>query len=73
MIVPIYEPASLSGRTKVKIVGFGAFLLKGVSGKGNNSKVTGYFLEIVPPDGLEYILDPNQNDYGLRTAKLVSE
>jgi len=73
MIVPIYEPGSLSGRSEVKIVGFGAFLLKGVNGRGNNSRVTGYFLETVPPDGIKYIIDPDQENYGLRAAKLISE
>jgi len=73
MIVPIYEPSSLQGRSQVKIVGFGAFLLKGVSGKGTNSRVSGYFLETIPPDGMNYTIDPNQEDYGLRTAKLISE
>ena len=54
MVVPIYDPDSLAGRDQVKIVGFGAFLLKGVEGSGNDSRVSGYFLEIVPPDGLQF-------------------
>jgi len=73
MIVPIYDPLSMIGRSHVKIVGFGAFLLKGVTGTGNNSRVTGYFLETVPPDGIEYFIDPHQNNYGLRAAKLISQ
>lgn len=73
MIVPIYDPTLLVGRSQVKVVGFGAFLLKGVDGSGNNSRVSGYFLEMVPPDGLEFTINPNQEDYGLRTARLISE
>ena len=73
MIVPIYEPTSLSGMSQVKIVGFAAFLLKGVDGSGNDSRVSGCFLEIVPPDGLEFTINPNQEDYGLLQARLISE
>jgi len=71
MIVPIFDPTQLSGRDEVRIVGFGAFLLKGVEGSGNQSIVTGYFLKMVPPDGIYYELDPDQNDYGLHAAKLL--
>jgi Flp pilus assembly protein TadG len=71
MIVPIFDPTSLQGRSEVHIVGFGVFLLKGVAGSGNKSTVTGYFLEMVPPDGLDFELDPNQTDYGLHASRLV--
>lgn len=71
MIVPIFEPTDLSGRDEVKIVGFGAFLLKGVEGTGHESVVSGYFLQMVPPEGLRYTLDPSGADYGLHAAKLV--
>lgn len=71
MIVPIFDPTTLSGRDEVKIVGFGAFLLRGVEGTGNESVVSGYFLRMVPPEGLRYTLDPNGADYGLHAAKLV--
>ncbi|MGB9825185.1 MAG: pilus assembly protein TadG-related protein [Desulfofundulus sp.] len=71
MIVPIFDPTDLSGRDEVRIVGFGAFLLKGVEGAGKESIVTGYFLQMVPPQGLRYTLDPNGADYGLHAAKLV--
>jgi len=71
MIVPIFDPTDLSGRDEVRIVGFGVFLLKGVEGSGNQSIVTGYFLKMVPPDGIYYELDPNQTDYGLHAAKLL--
>jgi len=73
MIVPVFEPTSLGGRTKVLLVGFAAFLLKGVQGKGNANDVTGYFLQIVPPEGHKYALDPNQASHGLRTARLIDE
>jgi Flp pilus assembly protein TadG len=71
MIVPIFDPTDLSGRDKVKIVGFAAFLLKGVEGSGNKSNVKGYFLQMVPPEGLRYTIDPNGTDYGLHAAKLM--
>lgn len=69
MIVPIYDPTSLNGRDEVKIVGFGSFLIKDVWGGGKY--VSGYFLEMVPPEGLDYTVDPNQADYGLHAARLV--
>jgi Flp pilus assembly protein TadG len=71
MIVPIFDPIAVSGRDEVKIVGFGAFLLKGVEGTGNESVVSGYFLRMVPPEGLDYTVDPNAPDYGLHAAKLM--
>lgn len=71
MIVPIFDSTELSGRDEVKIVGFGAFLLKEVEGSGNKSIVTGYFLKMVPPEGMDYELDPEQSDYGLHAAKLL--
>lgn len=71
MIVPIFDPTDLSGRDEVKIVGFGAFLLKGVEGAGNESVVSGYFLQLVPPEGLRYAVDSSLADYGLHAAKLV--
>jgi hypothetical protein len=73
MIVPIFDPTELAGRDQVQIVGFAAFLLKGVEGSGNESQVIGHFLEIVPPEGLKFDLDPDQADYGLRTARLIDD
>jgi hypothetical protein len=70
-IVPIFDPTSLQGRDEVQIVGFGAFLLKGVGGGGNECNVSGWFLEMVPPDGLKFTVDPEQADYGLHTARLL--
>jgi hypothetical protein len=71
MIVPIFDPGTIQGRDEVQIVGFGVFLLKGVEGSGNESNVTGYFLRMVPPNGIDYELDPHQTDYGLHAAKLL--
>jgi len=73
IIVPIIDPTSMQGRSKVQVVGFGAFLLKGVDGNGINSIVRGYFLETTVPTGLTYTTSPNQTSYGLyvRSAKLV--
>lgn len=71
MIVPIFDPTSLEGRDEVKIVGFASFLLKDAYDSGNESIVSGYFLEMVPPDGLKYTIDPNQSDYGLHATRLV--
>lgn len=70
-IVPVYAPDSLQGRDEVRIVGFAAFLLKEVGGKGNDSYVSGYFLQTVPSDGLKYTIDPNQTDYGLHATRLI--
>jgi hypothetical protein len=71
MIVPIFNPTPLHGRDEVQIVGFAAFLLKGVEGRGKESEVSGYFLQMVPPEGLRYTIEPHQSDYGLHAAKLV--
>lgn len=71
MIVPIYDPASIQGRDEVYIVGFGAFFLKEVRGQGNNSSVVGYFIELVPPEGLYVETDPNQDYYGVAKARLI--
>jgi len=72
MIVPIFDPSSLlQGRDEVRIVGFGSFLLKGVSGSGSKNEVTGYFIKMVPPDGTEFTIDPSQQNYGLHAARIV--
>ncbi|TYP53770.1 pilus assembly protein TadG-related protein [Thermosediminibacter litoriperuensis] len=72
MMVPVFDPDSLSsGRDQVKIVGFAAFLLKGVEGSGNQNVVSGYFLRIVPQDGLKFTIDPGQTDYGFTASRLV--
>ena len=71
MIVPIYDPQSIAGRDEVYIVGFGAFFLKEVRGQGNDSSVVGYFIELVPPEGLYVETDPNQDYYGVAKARLI--
>jgi len=73
IIVPIVNPTSMQGRSKVQVVGFGAFLLKGVDGNGINSIVRGYFLETIVPTGLTYTTSPSQTSYGLYgcSAQLV--
>jgi Flp pilus assembly protein TadG len=68
----------------VQIVGFAAFFLEGVAGNGNNSVITGRFIQtIVPNDqtsaSLSDLLNTenevetggSSSDYGLYTAKLV--
>ncbi|NLY50300.1 MAG: hypothetical protein GX062_04775, partial [Firmicutes bacterium] len=64
MIVPVFDPTELAGRDEVQIVGFAAFLLKGVAGSGNQCEVTGYFLEMVPPEDSRFVLAPGEGDYG---------
>jgi hypothetical protein len=72
MMVPIFDPESLAGgRTQVRIVGFAAFLLKGVEGSGGENVVTGYFLRTIPQDGLKFNIDPSQPNYGLAAARLI--
>lgn len=71
MIVPVYAPASLYGRDEVQVLGFASFLLKGVQGTGEDSIVTGYFLKLIPPDGLAFTINPSQTDYGLHAARLL--
>jgi len=72
MIVPVFDPSSLmQGRDEVRIVGFAAFLIKGISGSGSESEVTGYFLKIIPPDGSYFTIIGSQQNYGLHAAKLV--
>ncbi|MEN1760995.1 pilus assembly protein TadG-related protein [Anoxynatronum sibiricum] len=71
MIVPIYDPQTLQGRTTVIVVGFAAFFAQEVEGSGNKNNVKGYFLERVPPEGMEYETDLNQDYYGLAAARLI--
>lgn len=72
VVVPVYDPNSLEqGRDQVLIVGFAAFFLEGVAGHGNESFVTGTFLETTPPPGTSYDVDPDATDYGLSATKLV--
>ncbi|RDV84064.1 pilus assembly protein TadG-related protein [Ammonifex thiophilus] len=67
VIVPVYRPTALAGRDEVEIVGFAAFFIEKVAGRGNECCVTGYFLEHLTQAGRGM----NGRDYGLRTAKLI--
>jgi hypothetical protein len=50
----------------VKVVGFGAFLINGYVGNGNDNWVQGSFISyVVPGEG-----DDNETDYGLYSAQL---
>jgi len=64
--IPIIEIISESGNSiqQVQIVGFAAFFIEGVAGNGNNSIVTGRFIQTLPSNG-------QSNDFGLCTPKLV--
>ena len=66
--IPIVEIISESGSSiqQVQIVGFAAFFLEGVAGNGNDSVVTGWFLQTLPSNG-------QSNDFGLCTPKLVAD
>ena len=84
--VPIVEVISESGDAvhQVQIVGFAAFFLEGVEGVGNESIVTGRFLQTIVPNsqssGSMINLQTREeaireggaaNDYGLYAPKLV--
>jgi len=72
ILVPVFDPSTLDqGRDDVLIVGFASFLLEGVNGTGNESEVTGTFLQMAPPPAGSYDINPDAPDYGLRAAKLV--
>ncbi len=85
--IPIVKIISESGNSinEVQIVGFAAFFLEGVAGNGNDSVVTGWFIETLTSNGktsanLSDLLNTEQamengvagNDFGLYTPKLVA-
>ncbi|HBV86974.1 MAG TPA: hypothetical protein DEF42_10070 [Desulfosporosinus sp.] len=85
--IPIVRIISESGNSihEVQIVGFAAFFLEGVAGNGNNSVVTGWFIETLVPNGqtsgnLADLLRTEQdmengvasNNFGLYTPKLIA-
>ena len=85
--IPIVKIISESGNSihKVEIVGFAAFFLEGVAGNGNQSVVTGWFIETLVSNGqtsatLADLLNTEQdmengdasNDFGLYAPKLVA-
>lgn len=81
MYIPIVTPY---GHNEMKIVGFAAFFLDGVPGNGNNSIITGRFLQKLASNGhnnasLSNLLQTEfdmehggaSTDFGLYTPKLV--
>lgn len=85
--IPIVKIISESGNSinQVQIVGFAAFFLEGVAGNGNESIVTGWFIETLVSNGqtsatLADLLNTEQdmedgkasNDFGLYAPKLVA-
>lgn len=81
MYIPIVTPY---GKNEIKIVGFAAFFLDGVPGNGNNSIITGRFLQKLASNGcnnasLNVLLQTEHDienggastDFGLYTPKLV--
>jgi len=87
MYIPIVKIISESGNSiqQVQIVGFAAFFLEGVAGNGNDSVVTGWFIQTLTSNGdtsakLSDLLKIEQdmesgiasNDFGLYTPKLVA-
>ncbi|KJS48121.1 Tad domain-containing protein [Desulfosporosinus sp. BICA1-9] len=84
--IPIVKIISESGNSihQVQIVGFAAFFLEGVAGNGNDSVVTGWFIQTLAlnghsSDNLADLLNTEQamengvasNDFGLYTPKLI--
>jgi len=84
--IPIVKIISESGNSiqKVQIVGFAAFFLEGVAGNGNDSIVTGWFIQTLTSNShttasLSDLLKTEQDmeqgvastDFGLYTPKLV--
>jgi len=85
--IPIVRIISESGNSihEVQIVGFSAFFLEGVAGNGNDSIVTGWFIQTLTSNGdttasLSDLLKTEQDmeiggastDFGLYTPKLVA-
>jgi len=84
--IPIVKIISESGNSinQVEIVGFAAFFLEGVAGNGNESVVTGWFIQTLASNdqassSLEELLVTQQdmvngvasNNFGLYTPKLI--
>ena len=69
LLIPVIRPEQGSGNqtTTVKIVGFASFFVDTVSGSGNESIITGYFVNEVKDGDVDF----NQTDYGLRGVKLI--
>jgi len=66
--IPVYQILGGSGSNQeYKIVGFAAFWLEEIGGHGNENYVSGYFIQKYLPGEIEI----GQNDYGLRSVKLI--
>lgn len=70
LIIPVYEPVEIDqGQVKrIKIIGFGAFLVEEVTGQGNDNYIKGYFIRMVA----EGESGEEQTNYGLQGVKLVA-
>lgn len=67
VIVPVIESLETNGRSEVEIVGFAAFFLEGVGGKGNDNYVTGQFIQMVIPGEVS----SGATGYGLYSSTLI--
>ncbi|TYQ12648.1 UNVERIFIED_CONTAM: putative Flp pilus-assembly TadE/G-like protein [Acetivibrio alkalicellulosi] len=65
--VIIVETLDVNGRQPVKITGFAKFFLEGVQGHGNESIVTGKFIQTIMEGDISY----TQTDYGIKGIKLI--
>lgn len=70
LLIPVIIPEVGSGnQTKsVKIVGFASFFVDSVPGNGNESIITGYFVNEVKSGEIDF----SHQDYGLRGVKLIN-
>lgn len=68
VIVPIIDSLGVNGRSsEVLIVGFAAFFLEGVGGRGTDNYVTGRFLQMVVPGDISN----DAVNYGLYSSALI--
>lgn len=67
IFIPVVDSLQVSGRTDVKIIGFAAFFLEGVSGSGGYTDITGRFIKYEASGEVS----TDQSDYGLTGVKLV--
>lgn len=67
LIIPIIDSLEVNGRSDVLIVGFAAFFLQGVGGRGSDNYVTGQFMQMVVPGDIS----TGVANYGLYTSTLI--
>ncbi len=70
LYVPVYEVAAYNGSnqvSKIKVVGFAAFLVRKVEGQGNKNFIYGWFIRTLARGEINVL----QPDYGLRAVKLT--